>query len=184
MLKNAILTLLFLFFFALELNAAPILSVGDYVTSPGDVQIDISLTQTADEPLDFFGFRLEISPQDGGVVYPDPVSFTSGNAIDSSTGLWLEVIRNSDTRITATHGVLVGTPVDYIDGIILSLTLSALQPGLYDLNFLDVEFGKGYDAKSIEILNGSINVIPIPGAVWLLGSGLIGLVGIRRRFLS
>jgi uncharacterized membrane protein len=24
--------------------------------------------------------------------------------------------------------------------------------------------------------------VPIPGAVWLLGSGLIGLVGIRRRF--
>ena len=27
-------------------------------------------------------------------------------------------------------------------------------------------------------------VVPVPGAVWLLGSGLIGLVGIRRRFLS
>ena len=26
--------------------------------------------------------------------------------------------------------------------------------------------------------------IPIPGAVWLLGSGLVGLVGIRRRFVS
>jgi len=25
------------------------------------------------------------------------------------------------------------------------------------------------------------NVVPIPGAVWLLGSGLIGLVGLRRR---
>ncbi len=28
----------------------------------------------------------------------------------------------------------------------------------------------------------TINPVPIPGAVWLLGSGLIGLVGIRRRF--
>ena len=25
------------------------------------------------------------------------------------------------------------------------------------------------------------NAVPIPGAVWLLGSGLIGLIGIRRR---
>jgi hypothetical protein len=24
-------------------------------------------------------------------------------------------------------------------------------------------------------------VVPIPGAVWLLGSGLLGLIGIRRR---
>jgi hypothetical protein len=26
------------------------------------------------------------------------------------------------------------------------------------------------------------NPVPIPGAVWLLGSGLIGLIGLRRRF--
>jgi hypothetical protein len=34
----------------------------------------------------------------------------------------------------------------------------------------------GFDAQSI-----SATVIPIPGAIWLLGSGLIGLVAIRRR---
>jgi hypothetical protein len=34
----------------------------------------------------------------------------------------------------------------------------------------------GFDAQSI-----SATVIPIPGAVWLLGTGLIGLVAIRRR---
>jgi choice-of-anchor C domain-containing protein len=28
----------------------------------------------------------------------------------------------------------------------------------------------------------SVNAVPIPGAVWLLGSGLLGLVAIRRRF--
>jgi len=28
----------------------------------------------------------------------------------------------------------------------------------------------------------SITAIPIPGAVWLLGSGLIGLVGLRKKF--
>ena len=26
-----------------------------------------------------------------------------------------------------------------------------------------------------------VNAVPVPGAVWLLGSGLLGLVGIRRR---
>jgi len=31
-------------------------------------------------------------------------------------------------------------------------------------------------------LNGAtVNVVPIPGAIWLLGSGLIGLVGLNRR---
>jgi len=31
---------------------------------------------------------------------------------------------------------------------------------------------------------GAINNVPIPGAVWLLGSGLIGLIGIRRRMAA
>ncbi|RLB71614.1 MAG: hypothetical protein DRH03_05645, partial [Deltaproteobacteria bacterium] len=31
-------------------------------------------------------------------------------------------------------------------------------------------------------LKGSFgNEVPIPGAIWLLGSGLFGLIGIRRR---
>ena len=98
--------------------------------------------------------------------------------------MWLEVLRNTDTRLTATHGVLIGTPVTYNDGIIFSLTMSALQPGLYDLNFIDVEFGLGSDQKTINIQNGSVNVVPIPNAVWLLGSGLVGLVGIRKRRIN
>jgi len=28
---------------------------------------------------------------------------------------------------------------------------------------------------------GSATLIPLPGAVWLLGSGLLGLIGVRRR---
>jgi len=30
----------------------------------------------------------------------------------------------------------------------------------------------------------NINAVPIPGAIWLLGSGLIGMVGLRRRLRS
>lgn len=31
---------------------------------------------------------------------------------------------------------------------------------------------------------GEVSAVPIPGAVWLLGSGLLGLIGIRRRARS
>ena len=31
---------------------------------------------------------------------------------------------------------------------------------------------------------GTFSSVPIPGAVWLLGSGIIGLVGIRRKFMT
>jgi len=39
----------------------------------------------------------------------------------------------------------------------------------------------GQTSASISNLEIEVNPVPIPSAVWLLGSGLIGLVGIRRR---
>ena len=38
-------------------------------------------------------------------------------------------------------------------------------------------YGGGADWDAI----GVMNAVPIPGAVWLLGSGLLGLIGIRRK---
>ena len=35
----------------------------------------------------------------------------------------------------------------------------------------------GVDFEAI----GVINTVPVPGAVWLLGSGLLGFIGIRRK---
>jgi len=34
------------------------------------------------------------------------------------------------------------------------------------------------------VRKGGGSVVPLPGAVWLLGAGLVGLVGIRRRKLA
>jgi hypothetical protein len=42
--------------------------------------------------------------------------------------------------------------------------------------------GIGYVADSFKLDNVSLSAVPIPAAAWLLGSGLIGLIGIRRRF--
>ena len=36
----------------------------------------------------------------------------------------------------------------------------------------------GFDYASI---NGAVSVVPVPAAVWLFGSGLIGLIGVARR---
>ena len=60
------------------------------------------------------------------------------------------------------------------------------QPGIEDFAIL---FDGGFDADGNPIaatvfvteIDIDTRCVPIPGAVWLLGSGLIGLVGIRRR---
>lgn len=41
------------------------------------------------------------------------------------------------------------------------------------------DIGIAYDAA----FKANFSAIPIPGAVWLLGSGLLGLIGLRRRLL-
>ncbi len=42
--------------------------------------------------------------------------------------------------------------------------------------------GTNYPKGGVNGMFAVFSPVPIPGAVWLLGSGLIGLVGIRRKF--
>ena len=51
---------------------------------------------------------------------------------------------------------------------------SDLLDGLWYLNIHTAEFRGGE-------IRGQVNVIPVPAAVWLFGSGLIGLIGLARR---
>lgn len=46
---------------------------------------------------------------------------------------------------------------------------------------LDASGGGGWGLDNIEY---GRTPVPIPGAVWLLGSGLLGLIGLRRKFLG
>ncbi len=39
----------------------------------------------------------------------------------------------------------------------------------------------GNDAAALTLRTGQVSAVPIPAAAWLLGSGLVGLVGVRRK---
>ena len=97
-------------------------------------------------------------------------------ANDNNTGDGINLVGAilSDTKditITATH-----LRIDDIQGALVlyefaapTSSISHLQIGLLD--GFDVSFFAGTNAS----------VVPIPSAVWLFGSGLIGLIGVARR---
>ena len=60
---------------------------------------------------------------------------------------------------------------------------------LYTLNLSKISFGEGDEiavgftgeGANVDFANYSAAATPIPGAIWLLGSGMVGLVGLRRK---
>jgi hypothetical protein len=64
---------------------------------------------------------------------------------------------------------------------LFTMTFTAEAFGDSALSFLGVELTDS-DANLIDSgFGASINVVPVPAAVWLLASGLLGMVGLRKK---
>jgi hypothetical protein len=79
------------------------------------------------------------------------------------------------TTLTSGFGRFLAGPDPF--QVYLTLTGSASSS---DPNMTDVYFNFDGDARLTYDYN--YTPVPVPAAVWLLGSGLIGLVGVRRKF--
>jgi hypothetical protein len=42
-------------------------------------------------------------------------------------------------------------------------------------------FIKGFQTYAWAVSPGQVSAVPVPGAVWLMGTGLLGLLGLKRR---
>jgi hypothetical protein len=58
---------------------------------------------------------------------------------------------------------------------------TGFQPGVNTLAFIVANIGDAGSGNPTGLLVADLRAVPIPGAVWLLGSGLICLIGLRRR---
>ena len=110
--------------------------------------------------MDEFTIETEGTP---GEPWPDGITFgLAGDYILTQLG---DKVQAFDFA-----GNLVGECTGIPDNGISSFSFSYTDDLLW---MLDEGEWRGYDV--------GLNPVPIPGAVWLLGSGLLGLIGIRKR---
>jgi hypothetical protein len=91
-----------------------------------------------------------------------------------------------DTNGVLMNSVSTSAPLKGASREWVSFNISLVVPdGAYSWEVtLDSNYGGSGSYRDVfwDSISLSSNNVPIPGAVWLLGSGLIGLVGIRRKF--
>jgi len=80
-----------------------------------------------------------------------------------------------------------GFPTEVTNSPSFTVPLGVLQAGnsyyfraeAGDFNTLDLDGVDDLENKSLRFVG--VNIVPVPAAVWLFGSGLLGLIGIARR---
>ncbi|MBU0968410.1 MAG: hypothetical protein KKA54_18760 [Proteobacteria bacterium] len=109
--------------------------------------------------------------EDNADLIPSRVELIRG--LDGTTGIGFMNFPSYYIDGTASYGDLLW---EDLEG---KLTLTMLT-GSMDLDFLNVEVHAGGQVwgQSFEV---SVVPTPIPAAAWLLGSGLLGLVGLRKK---
>ena len=203
-----ILTVLFFAFVFVEVaNSAPVLYLapGGPEINPVPFSIDTSKDELINLNLymkfleidfpsseydGFFGLDTELSLTTPGIIDPD-VNVVWGDDIDTA---FSQVDKPSDVQSEHSLRIRAYTNTNtnglYGDIEIAKITFKSLQLGSTTISLLDthpnldVDFtafkSDSFDGDVI-FLGGDVSCVPIPGAVFLLGSGLLGLIGIGRK---
>lgn len=112
-----------------------------------------------------------------------------GGDPDSATSQWFFNLIDNSANLDyqnggfTVFGQVLGNGMDVVDAIaaLMTLDLTSITPAFTDVP-LDGYTGIFDPANQlVQINNVSVSVVPIPAAVWLFGSGLLGLIGVARR---
>lgn len=185
---------LFLAFSISAANAAliSINPTGDLLVTPGE-QITFSVDFTGDDGGNAFGaaYRFDLGFDTAELAL---VSYEGWSDAPGVWGTFGGPYTDIAGEINDFNGYTYDDPLPTIEFTTLATVtfeaLSGLQAdgladvwfiqrdGLTDICFDDV-CHRVADITGHE--GADVSAVPIPGAIWLLGSGLLGLIGIRRR---
>jgi hypothetical protein len=115
------------------------------------------------------------------VVIPDTFSISDGiNSIDNTnwTGGLFRVGTDSSGNINSWFIWTTASPGSGISWYIETINSSSISL-VWD--FGRISTNAWADTASISDAPGTWSVVPIPPALWLFGSGLLGLIGVARR---
>lgn len=107
----------------------------------------------------------------------------SGDALqaDNESLVKLEFLDDMGGVISAFESARLGSSSD--QNMWTLLTASGIAPAgtvSAQIVLLNLQ-GAGFEGGASFFDDASLRVVPIPAAVWLMGSGLLGLIGLRRR---
>jgi hypothetical protein len=179
LLTKTLLVLTFFMGLVVSATAAPIVTIESISIAPGttNFDLDVNLFTDLSSPIDSAAFQLSL---------PSGVTFTSASFAPLPSN-WIPTSSTATNRFGATD---FGFPANEITSSQLFATLFfSLSPALsvagniFNIGFAEAELTNslGTIYQSVTLNPGQVNVVPIPAAAWLLGSGLVGLVLLKRR---
>ena len=106
------------------------------------------------------------------------ITSTSGSLFDFESGIFTSLYSSQDLTVTA---FLNGAPVGSVSTTLDEASTENIIFGFFGVDAVQFVTSTTNQLVLDNLKVSSVSTVPVPAAVWLFGSGLLGLVGIARR---